>query len=55
MKLAAIVAVLLWLLCGLGGAWRLGELDSHHWKAIARGPITLAKAFNDNPVTYGAP
>ena len=29
----------------------LGDLDRDHWKTIARGPITLAKAVNDNPAT----
>jgi hypothetical protein len=51
MKFAIIIAVVLWLLCGAGGAWRLGELDRRHWKAIARGPITLAHALNEDPVS----
>jgi len=55
MKLAVIIAVALWLLCGVGGAWRLDELDRDHWKAIARGPITLAKAFDEDPVSYPGP
>jgi hypothetical protein len=33
----------------------LDELDSAHWKAIAKGPITLADAFNEKPVTYPGP
>lgn len=52
MKLWLGIALLVWLICGLAGAWRLGEL---HWKPIAKGPITLAKAFDDNPVTYPGP
>lgn len=55
MKFAAIIAVVMWLICGVAGAWRLGELNSGHWKAVARGPITLAKSLNDNPVTYPGP
>jgi len=52
MKLLIGIAVFIWLLCGLAGGWRLGD---HHWKTIAKGPISLAKAFNDNPVTYPGP
>ena len=55
MKLAVIIALALWLLCGVAGAWRLDELNRHHWKAIARGPITLADALNDDPVRYPGP
>lgn len=55
MKLAIIIAVVLWLLCGAAGAWRVGHLDSHHWKAIARGPITLAEALDEDPVSYPGP
>ena len=53
MKLWIGFALFFWLICGLAGAWRLDELDRHHWKDIAKGPITLAEAFNENPVTYG--
>jgi hypothetical protein len=52
MKFAVGTLIVLWLICGLAGAWRLDELDSRHWKAVARGPITLAEAFNQAPVTY---
>lgn len=55
MKFAFGILVFIWLICGLGGAWRLDELDSKHWKSIAKGPITLAKAFNEDPVTYPGP
>lgn len=53
MKLVLGVILFFWLLSGVVGAWWLDELDRHHWKAIARGPITLAQALNDDPVTYG--
>lgn len=52
MKAFAAVALFIWLMCGLAGAWML---DSLHWKPIAKGPITLAKAFNEKPVTYPGP
>jgi hypothetical protein len=55
MKLLVGVAVFIWVICGLSGAWRLGELDSHHWKSIAKGPITLARAFSEKPVSYPGP
>ena len=55
MKLFVGVMVFIWVLCGSIGAWRLGELNAHHWKTIAKGPITLVNAFNDNPVTYPGP
>ncbi|HEY6663089.1 MAG TPA: hypothetical protein VIZ66_09200 [Sphingomicrobium sp.] len=49
MKLFFGVAVFVWLLCGLIGAWMLDDLDAAHWQVIAKGPITLVKAFNDSP------
>jgi hypothetical protein len=49
MKWAVIVLVLIWLFCGVAGAWMLDDLDSVHWKTIARGPITLVRAINENP------
>ena len=55
MKALFGVLVFLWLLCGLVGAWRMDGLDDMHWKTIARGPISLVKAFNDQPVTYPGP
>ena len=51
MKWAVILLLVVWLLCGVAGAWMLDDLDSDHWKTIARGPITLAKAVNDDPAT----
>ena len=48
MKFAIIVLAGIWLLCGVAGAWMLDDLDSVHWKMIARGPITLVKAVNES-------
>lgn len=45
-------AIFVWLLCGLVGAWMLEGRHDLHWKAIARGPITLVKAYNENPINY---
>ena len=55
MKFALCVFAVLWLLCGVAGAWMQGDLDSVHWKMIAKGPITLVHAFNNKPVTYPGP
>ena len=55
MKLAVGIALFLWLLCGMVGAWMLDELNSHHLKTIAYGPITLADALNEHPVTFPGP
>ena len=52
MKLLIVILVLIWFLCGLGGAWRL---DDMRLKTIARGPLTLAEAFDEDPVTYPGP
>jgi len=52
MKLFVGFALFVWLLCGVTGAW---WLDDMHWKPIAKGPITLIKAFNDSPVSYPGP
>jgi hypothetical protein len=46
------IALFIWVLCGVVGAWWLGEM---HVQEIALGPLTLAKAFNDVPVTYPGP
>jgi len=51
MKWAIIILVLIWFLCGAAGAWMLDDLDTAHWKTIARGPITLMKAVQEDPVT----
>jgi len=52
MKLWLGFAVFIWLLCGLVGQWWLG---SHRWETIAKGPISLAKAYNEAPPTYPGP
>ncbi len=51
MKVAFGFAIIFWLICGLIGAWRMGELDVDHWRAIARGPLTLIEALNEDPVS----
>jgi hypothetical protein len=45
MKLAVGILIFIWLLCGIAGAWMLGD-STVHWMTIAKGPITLVKAFN---------
>ena len=52
MKLLIGILIFVWFACGLFGAWRLGDMSL---KKRARGPITMAKAFNDDPVTYPGP
>jgi hypothetical protein len=47
MKPLLAVGLTIWLVCGLAGAWMESDL---HWKPIARGPLTLQEAFNDDPV-----
>jgi hypothetical protein len=42
----------LWIVCGLLGAkW----LEDHRWQLIAKGPISLAKAYNENPPSLPGP
>lgn len=48
MKLLLTMGVIFWLVCGLAGAWRLDDL---HWKPIARGPLTLIDALDEDPVS----
>ncbi|MEP6982024.1 MAG: hypothetical protein ABI853_00075 [Sphingomicrobium sp.] len=55
MKLFIVFALFVWLLCGFVGAWWQDGIGHMHFKAIARGPITLVHAFNENPVTYPGP
>ena len=55
MKAFVIFVVLIWLVCGLAGAWMLGKLDGGHWSYIARGPLTLVQAINEKPVNYPGP
>ena len=52
LKAFATIGEFIWLLCGLAGAWMIGDL---HWKPIVKGPITLSEAFKDDPVTYPGP
>jgi hypothetical protein len=46
------IFVFLWLCCGFGAAHILGD---HSWQTIGWGPVSLAKAYNDNPVSYPGP
>ena len=55
MKWAVGIIVVTWLLCGLIGAWRLDDLSPKYWQVIAEGPISLARAYNENPVEYPGP
>lgn len=55
MKLAFGVLVFIWIICGAVGAWMLDDVDTAHWKLVAKGPFTLAKAFDEKPVTYPGP
>ena len=52
MKLFFGIVVFIWLLCGLIGAWIVDDLDTYHWKMIAKGPITLAWALNERPMKF---
>jgi hypothetical protein len=55
MKLAIGLLVFIWLLCGLVGAWRLEGRHNMRLGVIARGPFSLAKAFDEYPLTYPGP
>jgi hypothetical protein len=55
MKLAIGITLSLWLLCGAIGAYMLDDLDTDHWRKIARGPITLADALQQHPVAIPSP
>ncbi|HEY6048462.1 MAG TPA: hypothetical protein VIV07_05375 [Sphingomicrobium sp.] len=52
MKAAIGIALTFWLMAGVIGAGMMGVCDLNHWKKIARGPITLGQALNDDPVSY---
>lgn len=55
MKLFFVFALILWLICGAAGAaWKSG-LGNMHFKDIAKGPITLVHAINDNPIDWSVP
>lgn len=52
MKWFVGLALFFWIGCGLlGASW----MHNHDWKVIAKGPISLAKAYNDNPINYPGP
>lgn len=51
MKFVICTTVSLWLICGLIGAWMLNDLGADNWKKVARGPITLAVALQEHPIT----
>jgi hypothetical protein len=53
MKFAVAVIVFIWVLCGLIGAWWMDELDANHLKVIAKGPISLAHAYNEHQAPAG--
>lgn len=55
MKLAVGIIVFIWLLCGLVGDWIIDGRDDLHFKPIIYGPITLADALNDHPMSYPGP
>jgi hypothetical protein len=50
MKLLIVIALFFWFICGFAGEWRLDGLDDLHWKGVARGPLTLVEALNEDPV-----
>jgi len=52
MKLLIGVLIFIWFACGTFGAMRLGDMRS---KTILRGPITMARAFSEDPVSYPGP
>ena len=54
MKWAFGLIVFIWLMCGLIGAWWLDDLDLKYWKVIAKGPITLVRAYNENQPAPGS-
>jgi hypothetical protein len=55
MKAFLVFATFIWFLCGFAGAWWLDGLGEMRFKTILRGPISLVRAFNENPVTYPGP
>ena len=52
MKLLIVILMIVWLACGVFGAWRLDEMRP---KSILLGAVTMARAFNDAPVSYPGP
>jgi hypothetical protein len=56
MKRAVLFTLLaFWLICGFAGAWMLEGRGNIRWTSIAKGPLTLVRAFNEKPVTYPGP
>ena len=53
-KLFVTVALFVWLLCGVAGAWMIEGRQDLHLRTIALGPISLIKGFNEDPLTYVA-
>jgi hypothetical protein len=41
-----------WLICGFLGAMWLNDMSIRN---IVRGPISLAKGYNENPANYPGP
>jgi len=54
-KLFLLFVLFVWLLCGVAGAAWLEGVGNMHFKSIAKGPITLIHAINENPVNYPGP
>lgn len=50
MKLVGIVVLVFWLVSGFAGGWML-EGEDMRVKTVARGPMSLVKAINENPVS----
>jgi hypothetical protein len=42
------IAVAFWAICGFAGAWRM---DDMRIKTIARGPLSLIEALNEDPIS----
>jgi hypothetical protein len=51
MKLLLTVMMIFWVICGFAGECMLDGIGDLRWKGVARGPLTLVEAFNDDPVT----
>ena len=52
MKVWIGFAIFLWLLCGFAAGLWLGDMRA---KTLAKGPISLARAYNENPPSYPGP
>lgn len=48
MRTWVALAIAVWLLCGLAGAWVLG-LNRPGFLIIAKGPVLLVEAMEKNP------